>query len=135
MKSRYNVSACDEVFGSGNFLNILEWNQLFEGFEIFSNTFILFNSRSQLFVWHKMLLYRLCLDSTDFVIFNHSIPSLLHYSYNIFVFIMLPNHASITNDWMVQKGLNRQYKQRHTLNLPRDRKSMDPTIYDGTLKG
>lgn len=28
MKSRYNVSACDEVFGSGNFLNILEWNQL-----------------------------------------------------------------------------------------------------------
>lgn len=43
-------------------------------------------------------------------------------------------HASITNDWMVQKGLNRQYKQ-HTLNLPRDRKSMDPTMYDGTLKG
>lgn len=90
MKSRYNVSACDEIFGSGNFLNILEWNQLFEGFEIFSNTFILFNSRSQLFVWHKMLLYRLCLDSTDFVIFNHSISSLLHYSYNIFPYSCFP---------------------------------------------
>lgn len=45
MKSRYNVSAYDEVFGTDDFLNILEnqnleWNQLFEGLEIFSNTFI-----------------------------------------------------------------------------------------------
>lgn len=45
---------------------------------------------------------------------------------------MLANHVSITNDYIVEKGLYRQYKQQHTLNLPRDRKSTDPTIYGGT---
>lgn len=32
---------------------------------------------------------------------------------------MLANHVSITNDYIVEKGLYRQYKQQHTLNLSR----------------